>query len=608
MPLSVCTTLYGGAAIETGDPDVSRALECVYLPFSPVTFFDRDPSWGLHHLNGEIVEPAAYRRGENLRLVGQSQKSEFDPASMPVNDEPHIYLGQIIPHYGHFLITSLARAWFAVQHPETKFLCHSSHLAHEQFAGLPYVGKIAAALGISADRITVAFEPTVFSSMTVPGPAFIEEKLAYQAFLPPMHRLGESLLSGHRPLKNERPVYLSKSRLPQGSVAKIVNEDQIDSLMLDSKVDVVHPETLSLEQQVLLFSERTNVLGFIGSAFHTHIMSREPPRMTCVTLDGYFNSNLAMLDMLNGAEAAYLHPGRDIEAADAEGFGIAKSIVDPRSFVSDLLDAAGIAAKNYSRGRKLGQEEVRGSSMVHDDNCLPDHQGEDYRSVLTRLHAELQPKSYLEIGTLTGGTLALAEAPSISIDPSFRISSAVIGKKPLCLFYQLKSDDFFDRFDPKALLGSALDFSFLDGMHHCEFLLRDFINAERHAANGGVIALHDCLPVEIPMTDRTQNGTPPVAPHRSGWWTGDVWRTILAIKRHRPDLKILCLDAAPTGLVLISRLNPESRSLLYKHDAIVAEMLAMDLEKITIKHLFEELDVTSTSRFSDLGALESALR
>ncbi len=607
MALSACSTLYGEAAIEAGDPDVIDALKCVYLPFSTHTFFDRDPTWGLYHLDGTIVEAAAYRRGGALQLVGQSQKCEFDHGRMKVNDEPHIYFGPAIPHYGHFLLTSLARAWFALMRPRTKLLWHSSHSAREHFVGSPYMGKITDALDIASDRITVPTEPTVFTSVTVPGPAFVEEKLAYQAFLPPMHRAGDGLLKSAKLEKNDRPVYLSKSRLPPGSVAKITNEDQIDRLLLENGVDVVHPETLSIEEQVRLFSERTNMLGFIGSAFHTHIMSRRPPRLTCVTLEANFNSNLAMLDRLNGAEATYLHSAENIDTASVEGFGISKSVIDVDLFVSDLLDAAGIATKRYSHGQRMGQENVRSSLLFESPNCVPDHMGEDYRSIMTKLHAELQPKSYLEIGKVADGTLSLANSPSISIDTSQEISSVVFGGKPLCLFYRMASDEFFDRFDPKALLGSDLDLSFLDGIHHCEFLLRDFINAERHAAKGGVIALHDCLPVEIPMTDRAQNGTQPVAPHRSGWWTGDVWRTVLAIKRHRPDLNVICLDAAPTGLVLISRLNPASRLLLYKHDAIVDEMLSMSLEKITIKQLFKELDVKSTSQFAQPNALSEAL-
>lgn len=243
-----------------------------------------------------------------------------------------------------------------------------------------------------------------------------------------------------------------------------------------------------------------------------------------------------------------------------------------------------------------------------DANCIPDHSGEYYRSILARLQTVLRPKSYLEIGTLTGGTLTLSNAPSIAIDPKFQITSEVIGEKPFCLFYQMASDAFFKRYDPQALLGGPIDLMFLDGMHHCEFLLRDFINAERAAASDGVIVLHDCLPVEIPMTDRTQNGTPPVMPHRGGWWTGDVWRTAYLLKRRRPDLNMVCLDAAPTGLVIISNLDPYSTDLRNNYSECVSEMLQLDLERMTVSDFNRQMNVVSTSLVASDQDLLKAIR
>jgi hypothetical protein len=49
--------------------------------------------------------------------------------------------------------------------------------------------------------------------------------------------------------------------------------------------------------------------------------------------------------------------------------------------------------------------------------------------------------------------------------------------------------------------------------------------------------------------------------HRAGWWTGDVWRAALLLKRRRPDLQITTVDAFPTGLVLITNVDPSSRYL-----------------------------------------------
>jgi|KBSSwiStaDraftv2_1062776.scaffolds.fasta_scaffold108285_2 hypothetical protein len=243
--------------------------------------------------------------------------------------------------------------------------------------------------------------------------------------------------------------------------------------------------------------------------------------------------------------------------------------------------------------------------MEFDPNVLEDLHGENYGLMLLKLHELTGHKAYLEIGSLTGASLLMSKAPSIAIDPNFRIEHEVIGSKPLCLFYQMGSDEFFERYDAPSLLGRPVEFSFLDGLHHCEFLLRDFFNTEAVSSRSGVIAMHDCVPLDIPMTDRVQEGTPPSSPHRLGWWTGDVWRAALVIKRHRPDLRFTAMDCQPTGLIVITGLDPTSTLLKDNYDALVAEMNAMNLEEITIRGLHEELGIVSAQALVNAGLAAS---
>jgi hypothetical protein len=238
------------------------------------------------------------------------------------------------------------------------------------------------------------------------------------------------------------------------------------------------------------------------------------------------------------------------------------------------------------------------SAAVAQKVWAPDLTGESYQRVLQRLHETLRPATYLEIGVQTGATLALARCASIGIDPEFRFGNIDIVRriiaKPSLALYQIPSDDFFARFDPTGLFGAPIDFAFLDGMHRCEFLLRDFFNTERHCRPNSVIALHDCLPLESPMAERDPD-LAPVDPRRQGMWTGDVWRTALLLKRRRPDLQITVLDAAPTGLVLITNLDPRNTLLSDNHDQFVAEMMRWSLEQLTLDGYFEEMGVEPES-------------
>src|SRR5262249_31013805 len=151
---------------------------------------------------------------------------------------------------------------------------------------------------------------------------------------------------------------------------------------------------------------------------------------------------------------------------------------------------------------------------------------------LAQMHRVLNPSTYFEIGTQTGRTLQIAQCRSIAVDPAFQLATDTMGKKPACFMYQLTSDAFFAAHNPSSVLGAPIDLAFLDGMHRVEFLLRDFINTERHCAPASVIAMHDCLPPGFYMTARDQDH-PMTAKSRFGrWWTGDVWKLLPILKRY----------------------------------------------------------------------------
>jgi hypothetical protein len=92
---------------------------------------------------------------------------------------------------------------------------------------------------------------------------------------------------------------------------------------------------------------------------------------------------------------------------------------------------------------------------------------------------------------------------------------------------------------------------------------------------------HDCLPLETPVAERQPNAES-VEPHRQGMWTGDVWRTALLLKRYRPDLRLIALDAVPTGLVLVTHLDPRSTLLANHYDSLLTEMMGWSLIEITL--------------------------
>ncbi len=206
-----------------------------------------------------------------------------------------------------------------------------------------------------------------------------------------------------------------------------------------------------------------------------------------------------------------------------------------------------------------------------------DHGGVHYLRFFAELNRILAPEFYLEIGTEQGVSASNFSCNTICIDPRFRITTDVIGAKKELHLFQMTSDEFFAAQRPANFGSRGPDIVFLDGMHRFEYLVRDFANAEAWCHSGSLILIHDCLPQNARMTNRTgASGPEDEGVHRFSW-TGDVWKIVPILKKYRPDLRVFFVDCPPTGLIAVRRLHPGSTVLAGAYQDIVTEFRDVDL-------------------------------
>ena len=193
--------------------------------------------------------------------------------------------------------------------------------------------------------------------------------------------------------------------------------------------------------------------------------------------------------------------------------------------------------------------------------------GEGYVQVLDRMHEHLKPRTYIEIGVAEGTSLRLVRpgTSALGVDPEPKIAFAL--PQNVRVFAQT-SDDFFARHDVRGELGGKpLELAFIDGMHHFEYALRDFMNLERLCLPGSTILVHDCFPHDRRTALRERE---------TGFWSGDVWRLVLLLKKYRPDLSINTIAAPPTGLLVIRKLDPSSSFIADHLEKLCEEFIRLD--------------------------------
>lgn len=215
-----------------------------------------------------------------------------------------------------------------------------------------------------------------------------------------------------------------------------------------------------------------------------------------------------------------------------------------------------------------------------------------YYAFLAELHRRLAPRAYLEIGVRNGGSLAQAHCRAVGIDPAYAITAELDADVAL---FRTTSDEYFARPEPLAPTGGVpFDLTFIDGLHLFEFALRDFIHAERHSSPRGVLVFDDVLPRSVDEAARQRH---------TDAWTGDVYGMLEVLALYRPDLVVVPVDTRPTGLLLVTALDPADTTLSEHFDEILARFRRPDPQPVP-PLLLDRLTVLPPGRLLESDLLE----
>lgn len=314
-PLERCQLLWGAnQARET--VSFKTYEDAIYLPFTAGKFLDHNPHWGLYSSDGHLIPEAAYRRGSDLALVGQSERIDIEPDVIDTAPfDTMVYGGPLLAHYGHFLLTTLARCWaLDGSHP---VLFHSSPPVQDHEAG--FILELLRCAGL--ERRSFSFErPTRLRRVIVPEPALYEQHSIGTHYATAMAAIGRNI--PFLPSPAPKKVYLSKSRLNSG-VNGLDGEYFIDLKMRQAGFDIVHPESLGLAEQVNIFRRAELIVGTAGSAFHTLALTpHTQARRIVLTLEHFLNTNFLLIDRACGGTSDYFTIKDALSSSESERFAV----------------------------------------------------------------------------------------------------------------------------------------------------------------------------------------------------------------------------------------------------------------------------------------------
>lgn len=581
------------------DDIVLYGMHYIILDFKErICYIGDSVGWSLEFLKWHTE--TAYKANWNY----DNTEFEIDIPHSRINFETALTLnfpGSYI--YGHWLLDQIPRLFLM---STWKLLENSSFIT----AHLPeFCDLFLSLFGINRSHFVFTEEhiPIYIEKLQIPtfphAGARMPHKFLRRAWQTANQEFVRTLPEANYTIADQQKIFVSRRNWPYTARKLPINNDELEKLVSSRGYKIFSPETMPIDQQIKIFASAKIIVGLDGSGLHNIMFSGNASTLGVIDWASRRNLwHIAFCESL-GHKVAFID-----SSFDENG----NQFIDLRIF-SRFLDQIETKLLTPQINGLVKHREKEDSFVEEDDLALdrdnvpriskpptsvPDLAGELYFSVLARLHDLIRPKRYLEVGTRYGDSLRLAKCNSIAIDPSFELQGEFLGEKKECYLYKMTSDEFFRQFQPDAILRGPVDLAFLDGLHLFEVLLRDFLNLERHCSRNSVVVLHDCIPTDAYICVRDENdmvtrnlGT------RPQWWAGDVWKLIPILRKFRPDLRIYCYDAIPTGLVIITNLNNNSTVLQENYFDIVEEFMPKNLATEGIEGFFSNLNLRSTSDF-----------
>jgi hypothetical protein len=222
------------------------------------------------------VVPDSYLvRGASRSLPPQVAAGLESPAAAGIGVDPgeiatqpglYYFAGAAWEQFGHFLVEGLARWWLLGRLPasvrtELRFV-----LYNEQPLA-PWQLELLAGLGVGPERLVLMTRPMRFERLLVPSIAYNIHCEAATVQGETWERIGRAFDRGESP---ER-VYLSRSRYTR--TRSLLNEAEVERRFAARGFAVLHPQELSVADQLATIRRARLIAGCVGSAMYASALT-----------------------------------------------------------------------------------------------------------------------------------------------------------------------------------------------------------------------------------------------------------------------------------------------------------------------------------------------
>lgn len=225
---------------------------------------------GVFLKDGSIIEPTFSTQDSHLSLSSDyfyEKDGEIFKRDVVTLHEDTVeglcyFLGNLLPHWGHFLLDGMSRLWFLLRLPnelreKLKFICYDNHI--------PTWGwELLNAFGINERNLIFMKKGMLVKNLIMPLESYRTHISASSEFQCVFDTIRD-FYCNRLDVKPTRKVYLSRRNQ---LARRLSNESCIESLLSSEGYEIIIPESLSVAEQVQLAASSKILIGTTGSGLY----------------------------------------------------------------------------------------------------------------------------------------------------------------------------------------------------------------------------------------------------------------------------------------------------------------------------------------------------
>ncbi len=227
---------------------------------------------------------------------------------MPCEHKTVVYLGLFIRVWGHFITDTMRLIWFlkSKYFRENFYDCELVYLPAKNFKLEGNYRRMFEILGVNISNMKPVTRLTKYDKVILPDECFFISKEGIRTFTPEYITLIDAIrnyASEHSYPCPSRKVYYSYSGY-RNCVA--VGEDKLEKYFASKGYTIIHPEKLSLDEQLNLLIGCESFASTVGSCSHNMLFLRDDTEVILIPRANYLASYQTVIDQVHRMRINYV--------------------------------------------------------------------------------------------------------------------------------------------------------------------------------------------------------------------------------------------------------------------------------------------------------------